>query len=250
MTVRPTPAGRQARLVLVLATALTAAAYALPYGELVVYPLLLLSTYAHEMGHGLVGELVGGTFVSFAMYPDGSGVARTLGTFGRIDRALIAAGGLVGPSILAAFAFALSAGPRRARAGLIAFGALAAFSVVWVVRGWFGIVFVALVAFVCLLVGRRSGLFAQGGLAFFAVQLALSVFSRGDYLFTDVAQTGEGSQPSDVAAIAEALWLPYWVWGALCGLVSVIVLAVGLGLFWRGTRGPQAPRLELPPELG
>jgi membrane-associated phospholipid phosphatase len=63
---------------------------------------------------------------------------------------------------------------------------------------------------------------------FLAVQLALSVFSRGDYLFTDVARTGEGTFPSDVANMSSALFLPYWFWGALCGAFSVAVLALGL----------------------
>jgi hypothetical protein len=39
--------------------------------------------------------------------------------------------------------------------------------------------------------------------------------------------------PSDVAQIAEAFLLPYWIWGGLCGLFSVSVLALGTWLYLR-----------------
>ena len=70
-----------------------------------------------------------------------------------------------------------------------------------------------------------------------AVQLALSVFSRADYLFTRVAQTATGPMPSDVARIAEALWLPYWFWGVCCGLLSALVLLVALVAYLRPAVG-------------
>jgi membrane-associated phospholipid phosphatase len=73
-------------------------------------------------------------------------------------------------------------------------------------------------------------------LVFLAVQLSLSVFSRGDYLFSEVARTGSGDFPSDVANMADALFLPYWFWGATCGAFSVAVLVVGLWAFLRSAR--------------
>jgi hypothetical protein len=75
---------------------------------------------------------------------------------------------------------------------------------------------------------------SQLALVFLAVQLSLSVYSRGDYLFTDVARMSGGDMPSDVANMASALFLPYWFWGALCGALSVVVLCVGATLFLRG----------------
>ena len=68
------------------------------------------------------------------------------------------------------------------------------------------------------------------------MQLALSVFSRADYLFTATASTGAGAHPSDVAHIAEALLLPYWFWGGAVGLMSVLVLVLGLASFFRTAR--------------
>ena len=103
-----------------------------------------------------------------------------------------------------------------------------------VVRNLFGVFFVvALAAVLLLIVKFGNAWLARFGLVFLAVQLALSVFSRGDYLFTDVANTSAGPMPSDVAQMANALLLPYWFWGALCGVVSIAVLALGLVLYLR-----------------
>jgi hypothetical protein len=74
-------------------------------------------------------------------------------------------------------------------------------------------------------------------LLFVAVQLALSVFSRGDYLFMTEATTPAGSFPSDVANMARALGGPYWLWGLICGGFSVVSLVVGIWAFFRATRG-------------
>jgi hypothetical protein len=83
---------------------------------------------------------------------------------------------------------------------------------------------------------RGSQVTAQLTLVFVAVQMALSVFSRGDYLFTEHAHTGVGLMPSDVAHMAEALGGPYWMWGAVCGAFSLLVLALGVWTFLRSTR--------------
>ena len=102
------------------------------------------------------------------------------------------------------------------------------------VRNAFGLVFVGSLSMLLASIARRgTPETARFALVFFAVQLALSVFSRSDYLFTRLAETGAGSAPSDVARMAEALFLPYWFWGGLCGAVSVAVLAAGAWSYLR-----------------
>ena len=81
--------------------------YVVPYGRTVAYPLILLSTMAHELGHGVAAILVGASFERFVMHADGSGVAMWSGNVGRFARATIAAGGLVGPAFIAALGFVL-----------------------------------------------------------------------------------------------------------------------------------------------
>ncbi len=233
MTHRLKPAER-ARAVLLVSIGLTALLYLVPYGEFLAYPLMLLSTLAHEMGHGVTAELVGGDFESFKMWSDGSGVATWSGQVGPVRRALVAAGGLIGPAVAAALGFAAGRTIRGARGALVALAVILALSLLLVVRNLFGVVFVAVTLGGCLFAARKaSGEAAQLVLIFLSVQLALSVFSRGDYLFTPVARTASGVMPSDVGQMAAALWLPYWFWGLGCGAVSVLALIYGLKLFWK-----------------
>ena len=203
--------------------------YVIPYGRTIGYPLILLSTLAHEMGHGIAAICVGGSFERFVIYPDGSGVATWSGNVGRIGQAIVSAGGLVGPAIVAAIGFVLARKPDHAPKALYGFGFLLFLSLILVVRNIFGFFFVSLTAAACWFAASKlQPRFCQFFLSFIASQLALSVFSRGDYLFTAEAHTARGVMPSDVAQMADALFLPYWFWGGLCGLFSVLVLLWGL----------------------
>ncbi len=231
--------GTRARAVLVAASAVSVLLPFLPFGGIVGYPLLLLSTLAHEMGHGLAALLVGLDFDSFRLYADGSGVAMIGGQAGRLSRAATAAGGLTGPAVAGALMFWLSSRPRHAQPARMISRVVMVIAFVLVVRNVFGLVFVGAVGGSLFFVGFRFGVgIAQFTAALLAVQMALSVFSRADYLFTRTAMTSAGAMPSDVAQIAELLFLPYWFWGFVCGAISVGVLVLGLSAFWKNSKVP------------
>lgn len=236
----PPPPPRRAgnaRLAMAVAVAVTIALYFVPYGHHLAYPLVLVSTFVHEMGHGIAGVLVGGRFEEFVMYADASGRAQISGAASPLARAIVPAGGLIGPSIGAALFFWLCTRPRLARVGLWIVAVVTLGSCLWVVRNPFGWVFAGTLGAILMFAAMKAGpALAQWTLAFFAVQLTLSVYSRGDYLFTPVARTATGPSPSDVALMSQALFLPYWFWGVVCGAISVGVLVLGLMLFWRATR--------------
>ncbi len=234
MNTLPLKPAERARLVLLATVILTALLYVVPYGRYVAYPLMMLSTLAHEMGHGVAALLVGGSFHYFVMWPDGSGLAVWSGEGGVFSRALVAVGGLVGPAVAAAVGFAVGRTVRGARGALTGLSAILALALLFVVRNLFGFIFVAVVLGGCFLAARKaSGEVVQLVLIFLAVQLALSVFSRGDYLFTPIAETAAGPMPSDVGQIAAALLLPYWFWGLVCGAISVVVMLYGIRAYWR-----------------
>jgi len=233
----------RARLVFVISVVVTAALYAIPQARMIAYPLILLSTLAHELGHGLTAILTGGDFKTLQLFADGSGVAVwSPAGGGRMQAALVAAGGLVGPAIAAALCLLVGSRPRGARVCLTVLAvAILAVTAVWV-RNPFGLVFVGGLGLVALGIAIRAPVgVAQSALVFAAVQLGLAVFSRADYLFTPVAQTSAGEMPSDVAAISEALFLPYWFWGGVCALISLLALIGGMTGFLRATRTSPAP---------
>jgi hypothetical protein len=221
----------------VLLLACVAASLVLPHipgGRWAWWPLMLLSTLVHELGHGLAAVAVGGNFVSLMMFADGSGVAATAHDGSRMARAVISAGGLVGPALVACGLFFLARTERRARIALAGLAGVLLLAVALVVRNPFGVAYVvALSGLLAAAVRFGSAWVARFCLVFLAVQLSASVFSRGDYLFTAVARTGAGNMPSDAAQIAAAFLLPYWVWGGLCGLFSMAVLALGTWLYLR-----------------
>lgn len=211
--------------------------YLVPFGGFVIYPLLLFATLAHELGHGITAAMVGGSFEQLMLFADGSGVARSSGVTGDPANALVAAGGLVGPATLGMIGFVAARRPRPARVllGLLAVGLLTA--EILVVRNPFGWLFVgACVAGLGWVAVRCSARTAQTVLVFIAVQLALSVYSTGAYLFTDVAATGAGTMPSDVANMATALGGPHWLWGLACGGFSLLAVAAGLAVYLRSPK--------------
>lgn len=219
----------KAQRALLISIVLTAALYAIPLLRPAAWPLVLLSTVAHELGHGLAAIAMGCSFEQLAIYGDASGVAHWSGSPGRLARASISAGGLLGPAAVAGALFAVARDARWSRiaAGVLGVGLLLV-DVIWV-RNLFGFGFVGLLgAGLVWLAARADPELTRGTLLFVACQLALSVFSRGDYLFTATAATAAGDMPSDVAHIQAALILPYWVWGGFVGLLSVAVLWAGI----------------------
>jgi Peptidase M50B-like len=224
----------RARWVLLISAAVTLALYVVPYGHVIARPLLYLSTLVHELGHGLAAMIVGGRFAELQMFADGSGVALTA-AHSSWQHAATVIGGLIGPAVGAAFGFAAARRPSWSRAALGAIGLLLVWAMVFKVRTWFGLGVAGAVAAGSLLVAWRARPdWAQLVLGFLSVQLALSVFSRGDYLFTDKAQTGVGVGVSDSAALGEILGGPYWLWGGVCAALSIIALALGAWLMLRG----------------
>src|SRR5688500_16782908 len=126
---------------LLLAAAAIVVAWQLPFGPQALYPLTLLATFAHEMGHGLAALLVGGEFDRLSLHANGSGLAEWRGDGGRLARATIADGLLLGPTVAGVALLLLAGSTRRARVLLWVFAAGLAFCVAMWVRNPFGMVF-------------------------------------------------------------------------------------------------------------
>ena len=218
-----------ARWLLLLAAAGTVVAWQFPRGRLALYPFSILATFAHEMGHGTTAVLLGAHFERLEMHPDGSGVAFWHGNAGRIARALIAAGGLVGPSIVGSLVLVLSRKPSRSRFLLGLGAAILVLSALLVARNGFSLAFTLTAAAV---LAAAAGLLPPLGAAFvvqfLGVTLCLSVFQDLGYMFSPGAVVEGVSHPSDSSQMAEALLLPYWFWGGVVAAFSFLVLAAGL----------------------
>lgn len=229
---RPPTAGT-ARLLMIVAAAVVLVLWQLPYGPQILYPFTLLATYAHEMGHGLTALLLGGQFERLMIYPDGSGLAYS-GTDGsRISRALVAAGGLLGPTVAGAVLLVLSRRPKRGRWLLAAVALGLGLSALFFVRNLFGWAFVVLAALSIGAIARFVPRLAPFTAQLLAVVLCMAVFRDLDYMFSPGGTVDGVQHRSDSATIADALFLPYWFWGGLVAATSFGVLAVGTYLALR-----------------
>ncbi|MGA9582396.1 MAG: M50 family metallopeptidase [Allosphingosinicella sp.] len=224
---------RKERVFLLLATAFASIlAWQNELGSFLLYPFTILATWFHEMGHGLAALLAGRGFERLLIFADGSGVAETLGPADgyRLTDALIAASGPLGPAVAGAALIIASRSPAATRYALAALGAALVLStLIWVRSpiGWlvlpaFGLAILALAL-------RGSEPWRRFAIQLLGIQAAISAWQQFDYLFSPGGNIGGELHRSDTGAIADALLLPYWFWGAA---LSAAILA----LLWGSLR--------------
>jgi hypothetical protein len=219
----------QSRNLLILSTLAVVVIWQVPYGRQLLYPLTLLATYAHEMGHGIAALLTGSEFDHLVLHADGSGLAAWRGNPGRLATALIAAGGLVGPTLAGVGLLLVSRNPRHARTVLASLAAVIVLTVVLWSRNAFGVAFLLAVAATLGIAARALPTAAAAFLLhFIAATLCLSWFNHLGYLFSAQAIVNGVALPSDSSVMAQALWLPYWFWGGVLALFSLAVTAWGV----------------------
>lgn len=242
MTWHARPATQQEQVGrLIIAAVIIMSVPQLPLGNYLLYPFVILTTWFHEMGHGLVSLLLGHGFEQLIIYPDGSGVAES--SFaeppGALTSALVAAGGPLGPSVAGSLLILASGRHQRWRPALLALAGVIAVSVLIWVRSAVGLVVLPLVAAALAYIALRGKAWAQSfALQFLGVLAALSMFRDWDYLFSYSATLGGVPMLSDTGAMEEALVLPYWVWAGLIVLASGAMIGASLRHALREEGGP------------
>ena len=194
-------------------------------GAFALYPFTILATWFHEMGHGLVAIASGAEFERLIIYANGSGVAQLLlpADRFRVTDAIISAAGPLGPAIAGAVLIVSSRSARATRIALgVLAGALVISTLVWVrsPTGW--LVLPPLAAAIAAIAWKGRASVRHFAVQFLGVQAGISVWRQFGYLFSD-AGVGPG-QLSDTAAIAQVLFLPYWIWGAIISAATVALL--------------------------
>lgn len=201
----------------------------LPYFGFIQYPLLLLGTWFHEMGHGLTALLLGGKFYYLEIYENGGGVAYSDVSNSYLSypiaRAITAAGGLFGPAISGSI---LIAAARKKRTSKIVLWLLLIIMVIslclWIHELLALVIlsiFAAVLFFIAILKVRNLEAFT---LLFLGTQCALSTYLQIGYLFTKQFVRDDKLQYSDTQTIAEHLPGTYWMWAVAILLVSIYLL--------------------------
>ncbi|MDJ0978238.1 MAG: M50 family metallopeptidase [Erythrobacter sp.] len=242
--------GSQAEQVgrLILAAIVVLALPAFPFGNYVIYPFMILTTWFHEMGHGMTALLLGQDFERLHILADGSGVAlsRVSADLSPFARAAIAAGGPLAPCALGSLMILASAHERLWRPALWAMSAAIFASVIVYVRSPVGFFVLPLVgAALALIAWRAPGNAARFTLQFLGVLGAMSMLRDFDYLFSEQAVIGGKRMLSDTGQMEAALWLPHWVWGA--ALLVICAVMVGGSLKYALAEGRARLRRKKPP---
>ena len=213
---------------------LAAAAFAviaipyLPGGTIILYPFFILTTWFHEMGHGLTAVMVGMEFDRLVIEANGNGYALTGAapdTWG-ITHALVSAGGPLGPAIAGAVMILASAQKRWRRLALLTLAAFMILSTaIWVrsLVGW--AVLVPMAVAIIAIAEKASDHVSRFALQFLGVHAAISMFGQWDYLFSEGAVIAGKRQLSDTGAMAHYLALPYQLWAAI--LIGTAALIIG-----------------------
>lgn len=213
---------------LIAAAILTVVLWQIPGGNYILYPFTILATWFHEMAHGLTALLLGGSFTKLLVFSDGSGVAYYSGPLflGPFGKALVAAAGPMGPPLAGAALILVS---RNLKAASIALKLLGGFllisTAVWV-RSLFGFVAIPLMGIGVLGIALKgSGQVQRVSVQFLGVQACVSTYRQIDYLFSySACPLGI----SDTGQIQQVLFLPYWFWGALIAVLSLLILVMSL----------------------
>jgi Peptidase M50B-like len=173
------------------------------YGQMILYPITILVTFLHELGHALGALLTGGEVLSIEINSDGSGMTTSRGG----SRAITLMGGYIGSAILGNVLFFIGA-----KNGLWAKIGLNMLAAVMVIVGfiWFG------------------GLYSTGFLLVFALVLFFiankTMFDREVLMFLGLAclfhivqdfRVGPGSDLEMYAeifvVIPKAVWMYFWL---------------------------------------
>ena len=203
----------------------------LPLGNFLVYPFTILTTWFHEMGHGLTAMLLGNDFQRLVILPSGSGYAETryLGEPGGLTRALVAAGGPLGPVVIGAALILASSRERWWKPALFALAGILVLSTLIWVRSAVGLTVLPLVAAVLGWIAVKGPAWLDRfSLQFLGVMAAMSMLRDWDYLFSCRAMISGQEMLSDTCAMQEALALPYWMWAALIIVVSAVIIGASL----------------------
>ena len=222
---------------LLLAAIITVGLWQIPFGNFVLYPFTILATWFHEMGHGLTAIVLGGRFEQLMIFQNGSGLAYHSGhlALGSLGRALVSAGGLLGPPIAGAALLLASRHRKSARRALFSLGLLLIFSTLIWVRSLYGWLLLPGLGVAILYVSLESVAWLQTFSAqFLGVQACVSSYRHLDYLFSHSATIGGRTMLSDTGRIAQMLFLPYWFWGGLIAVISGLILLESLEMACKG----------------
>ena len=208
----------------------------MPGGNYLVYPFTILSTWFHEMGHGLAAWLLGGKFLQLEIYQNGGGLAvySLPVNASNLTRGLIALAGPIGPTVVGSLFILASPHPGKSRIILIFLGGFLLLSCLIWVRSIYGLLVIPLIGCALLWVAAKCPVKVTHLVVnLIGVQAAMSLYQHTDYFFTESVTIAGNTMLSDTGQMEQAFWLPHWFWAGSIVLLSIAILVFSLQVAYR-----------------
>ena len=199
-------------------------------------PVMFLSTWAHELGHGFGALMTGGSFRQLQVLPDFSGIATT-GTSTRFQRFMVVVVGLLGPSLLGVLLLFMTRGLNWYRAALALLSGLLLLSQIWAADLFTRGVLAASLLVVALMAWKLPARGALLAAHVVAIALCLNALTMFGYFFIGNAEVAGQLFQSDTGVLQSEIGGPYWLWGLLLTAVSIAILIGGTLASDRWARG-------------
>lgn len=226
-------------IVFVLMSVGTVALWQFEIGQMLMYPFTILSTWFHEMAHGLAALILGGDFQKLEILPNGSGAAyfTTDVMFGNFGLAIVAAAGPIGPGIFGSILILISKS-KYVRSVLLIFSLFMLASVPLWIRSWFGAIFISIFSIILMFVSIKSNEEWLRRIAtFLGVQAIISVYQSFGYLYSTSTDYYSFAGKTDTEVIQSILILPYWFW-------ATAIIVANLFLFYFSIKNVYFNRLK------
>lgn len=196
---------------------------------LVRIPILFLSTWVHELGHGLGAIFTGGRFMELTVFPNFSGLAQT-STCNNFQRAVVIILGLLGPSLLGVIMIALTRALNWYRVAIIILTALLIMSQIWAADSFTRTTLAGAAVLLGLIAWKIPNQAVLYISHIIAIALCLSALTGFGYFFMGNAEVAGSIYRSDAGALSDIWGGPHWLWGGLIAALSIVILFTGVVL--------------------
>ena len=207
------------------------------YGYYILYPFTILGTWFHEMGHGIMSMIVGGTFIRLEIFNNGSGLAYSSYLdsnfyFNKnIALGLVSAAGLFGPPVIGAFLILMSKTYKRSKIMLYLLSIVMLLSVIIWVRTTVGIITILFLGAIILYIAIKGNeILQQLIVQFLGVIACIDTYKQIDYLYTKSFVSNGVEKLSDTGTMAERIGLTYNFWATVILVLSFSLLMYSLFL--------------------
>lgn len=224
------------RALVLLAAAIVLVLPHIPILGGLAWPLRLLTTALHEIGHALAAILTGGQVLRIEIHANGSGVTWSSGGV----RLLVVSAGYVGSTLLGCLLLVLAQRSQRHKALLI--GLLLFFGTFTVLYARNGLsLVVGCVLLILLALALWSGAAGTPAMTFALDLVALSSCTYALHDFVDLLRISVGlataSGPTDAQTMADLTHVPAAMWALGWGLFSLVVAWKSLEIALRADPG-------------